>query len=162
MLAELLFSERAPLYKRLVIEEQKVDSISGSNDLHVDPNLFTVLARLKRPEHLAEVEKAIDAEIARIAREGVDEQTLEEVLSNIRYGFAQALTTADRVAGIGAQFIALAGELEAVNAYYAQYPRSPRPTCSGWRRPTSFPATARWSPWRGGPREAPTGSAWAR
>jgi zinc protease len=123
VLAELLFSERAPLYQRLVIEEQKVDSISGSNDLHVDPNLFSVLARVKRLEHLPEVGAAIDAEVARIAREGVDQQTLGEVLSKIRYSFAHALTTADKVAGIAAQFIALAGELEAVNGYYAQYPK---------------------------------------
>jgi zinc protease len=123
VLAELLFSERAPLYKRLVIEEQKVDSMYGSNDLHVDPNLFSVLARVKRPEHLPEVERAVDEEIARIGREGVDARTLQEVLSNIRYSFAHGLSTADKVAGIAAQFIALAGELPAVNAYYAQYAR---------------------------------------
>ena len=82
-----------------------------------------MLARVKRPEHLPEVEVAIDDEMARIAREGVDEQTLQEVLSSIRYCFAHGLTTADKVAGIAAQFIALAGDLEAVNAYYAQYPR---------------------------------------
>jgi zinc protease len=37
VLSELLFAERAPLYKRLVIKEQKVESLSGSNDAHVDP-----------------------------------------------------------------------------------------------------------------------------
>ena len=41
VLAELLFAERAPLYKRLVIKEQKVETLSGSADAHVDPNLFT-------------------------------------------------------------------------------------------------------------------------
>ncbi len=123
VLAELLFSERAPLFRRLVIDEQKVDSLSGSNDLHVDPNLFSVLARVRRPEHLPEVEAAIDGEIARIAEEGVDDRTLQEVLSSIRYSFAHGLTTADKVAGIGAHFIALAGDLPSVNAYHAQYPR---------------------------------------
>ena len=155
VLAELLFAERAPLYQRLVIEEQKVDSLSGSNDLHVDPNLFSVLARVRRREHLPEVEAAIDAEVARIAREGVDERTLREVLSKIRYGFAHGLTTADKVAGIAAQFIALAGELEAVNGYYAQYPKV---TSADVQRVAAdlfrARATARWSLWRGRPREA--------
>jgi zinc protease len=32
VLAELLFAERAPLYKRLVIKEQKVETLAGSND----------------------------------------------------------------------------------------------------------------------------------
>jgi zinc protease len=49
VLAELLFSERAPLYKRLVLKEQKVESIEGSFDRHVDPNLFSIYARIKKP-----------------------------------------------------------------------------------------------------------------
>ena len=59
VLAELLFAERAPLYKKLVIKEQKVESLSGSADPHVDPNLFTVFARIKKPDDLGYVEKAI-------------------------------------------------------------------------------------------------------
>jgi zinc protease len=123
VLAELLFSQRAPLYQRLVIKEQKVESLSGSNDLHVDPNLFSVLARLKKADDLKYVEKAIDEEIARIAKEGVDDKTLKDVLSNIRYSFAGGLSTADRVATTAAQFIALSGNLESINGYYAQYPQ---------------------------------------
>ncbi len=76
MLAELLFAERAPLYKKLVITEQKVETLSGSADAHVDPNLFTVLARIKKPGDVGYVEKSIHDEIARIAREGVDDKTL--------------------------------------------------------------------------------------
>ena len=48
----------------------------GSADPHVDPNLFTVLARIKKPADIGYVEKAIHDEMARIAREGVDEKTL--------------------------------------------------------------------------------------
>ena len=123
VLAELVFSERAPLYKRLVITEQKVQALSGSYDTHVDPNLFSVLARIKKPEDLGYVEKAIDDEIGRIAREGVDEKTLRDVLSNVRYSFAARLSTADRVATTAAQFIALGGVIDVINSYYAQYPK---------------------------------------
>ena len=70
VLAELLFAERAPLYKKLVITEQKVETLSGSNDAHVDPNLFTVLARIKKPADIAYVEQAIDDEVARIGARG--------------------------------------------------------------------------------------------
>ena len=122
VLAELLFSERAPLYKRLVIKEQKVQSISGSNDTHIDPHLFTVLARVKKPEDLAYVEKAIDDELARVGREGVDDKTLKDVLSNVRYSFAGRLSTADRVATTAAQFIALGRDIEAINALLRSVP----------------------------------------
>jgi zinc protease len=121
VLAELLFAERAPLYKRLVIKEQKVESLSGSNDAHVDPNLFTVLARIKKPEDIAYVEKVIHEEMARIAREGVDEKTLAEVQSHVKYAFAGQLSTASKTAYTASSFLALTGDLGSINAYFALY-----------------------------------------
>jgi zinc protease len=121
VLAELLFAERAPLYKRLVIQEQKVESMQGSADPHVDPNLFTILARLKKAEDLGTVEKAIDDEIARIAKEGVDDKTLAEVLSHVKYAFAAQLSTADKAATTAAMFVALTGDLASINKYFALY-----------------------------------------
>ena len=121
VLAELVFAERAPLYKKLVITEQKVETLSGSNDAHVDPNLFTVLARVKKAEDLAGVEAAVNDELKRIAQEGVDEKTLREVLSHVKYAFAAQLATADKTANVAAQFIALTGKIDAINAYFALY-----------------------------------------
>ena len=121
VLAELLFAERAPLYKKLVINEQKVESISGSADPHVDPNLFTILARIKKPGDVGYVQSAVSDEIARIAREGVDDRTLAEVLSHVKYGFAGQFSTADRTATTAASFIALTGTLSSINDYFALY-----------------------------------------
>jgi zinc protease len=123
VLAELLFAERAPLYKRLVITDQLVEGLSGSAEAHVDPNLFTILARIKRPQDIATVETAIGDELRRIGREGVDERTLAEVLSHVKYGFAMQLSTADRVANAAAQFIALTGNIASLNEYFALYDR---------------------------------------
>jgi len=121
VLAELLFAERSPLYKKLVIKEQKVEALSGSNEAHVDPNLFTVLARVKKADDLGDVEKAITDEIARIAKEGVDGKTLGEVLSHVKYAFAAQLSTADKTATVAAEFVALTGRLDAINAYFALF-----------------------------------------
>ena len=121
VLAELLFAERAPLYKKLVIKEQKVESMSGSNDAHVDPNLFTVLARIKKPADIGYVEKSIHDEMTRIAKEGVDDATLRDVLSHVKYAFAGQLSTADKTAYTASAFIALTGELASINAYFALY-----------------------------------------
>jgi zinc protease len=121
VLAELAFAERSPLYKKLVITEQKVESLYGSNDSHVDPNLFTVLARVKKADDVPGVEAAIGAELKRIAREGIDDKTLREVLSHVKYGFAAQLATADKTANVSAQFVALSGHLDAINAYFALY-----------------------------------------
>ena len=145
VLAELLFAERAPLYKKLVITEQKVETLSGSNDAHVDPNLFTVLARIKKPADVGDVEQAIDDEIARIAREGVDDKTLAEVLSHVKYAFAGQLATADKTANVAAQFVALTGHLDAINAYFALYDKVTPADVKRSRRSTSRPRTAPWS-----------------
>jgi zinc protease len=123
VLAELLFAERAPLYKKLVITEQKVESLSGSNDAHVDPNLFTVFARIKKPADIAEVERAIEAEMGRIATQGVDDKTLADVLSHVKYAFAGQLSTADKTANVAAQFVALTGHVDSINAYFSLYDR---------------------------------------
>jgi zinc protease len=123
VLAELLFAERAPLYKKLVIKEQKVESLYGAAEPHVDPNLFTVLARIKKPADLAYVEKAIHDEMARIAREGVDEKTLADVLSHVKYAFAGRLSTADKTAYTASFFLALTADLASINAYFALYDR---------------------------------------
>jgi zinc protease len=119
VLGELVFSERAPLYKRLVLKEQKVERLQGGYERKVDPNLFLVYAKIKKAEDLAPVEEAIHAEIARIGREGVDARTLAEVLSNARYAFAGRLDTADNVAGVGADFITLTGRLGSIDEYFA-------------------------------------------
>ncbi len=121
VLSELLFAERAPLYKKLVIKEQKVESLAGSSDPHVDPNLFTVFARIKNPADLGYVEKAIHEEMARVAKEGVDDKTLHEVLSHVKYAFAAELSTADKTATTAAEFVALTGHLDAINDYFALY-----------------------------------------
>ncbi len=123
ILTELLFAERAPLYKKLVIDEQKVDALSGSNDQHRDPNLFTVYARVKRPEDLSYVQMQIAAEISRLAREGVDDKTLAEVRSHSRYAFAARLATADHVATTAAEFLAVSDGLSSINAYFERLGR---------------------------------------
>jgi zinc protease len=123
VLAEMLFSDRAPLHKRLVLEEQKVDSLDGGPESHRDSFLFEILARVKQEKNVPEVEKAIEDEIAKIAAHPPDPKTLAETVSHVRYAFAGSLNTADRVAVTAAYEIALSGSIEAFNAYYALFPK---------------------------------------
>jgi zinc protease len=119
VLAELVFAERSPLFRRLVLEEQKVEHIDGSAERHVDPNLFTVLARVKESKDVPYVEKTIYDEIARVAAQGTDDKTLAEVVSRTRYAFAGHLSTADKVALVGSEFLALTGKLSTIDDTFA-------------------------------------------
>jgi len=119
VLSELVFAERAPLFRRLVLEEQKAEHLDGGCERHIDPNLFLVLAKVKDAADIPYVEAAIDEELARVAREGVDEETITQVVSHTRYAFANMLSTADRTALAGADFLALTGELATIDEAFA-------------------------------------------
>jgi zinc protease len=122
-LAEILFSERSPLYKKLVLEDQTVESLYGDTDPHRDPCLYQVAARVKDPKDLAPVERAIERAIEDLAATPPDPKLLSEVVSHIKYAFAASLQTADRVATTAAYEIALAGDIESINRYFALYDR---------------------------------------
>lgn len=120
VLGELAFAERSPLYRRLVLEEQKVERLEGLAERHIDPNLFNLLATVKAGADVPYVEKAIYDEIARIAAQGTDAKTLAEVIAHKRYELAGFLATADKVAQVGAEFLALTGGLDAIEQTSAQ------------------------------------------
>jgi zinc protease len=119
VLVELVFAERGPLFRRLVLDEQKVEYLEGSYERHVDPNLLTILARVKDGKDIPYVEDAIYREIARVAAEGADAKTLAEVVSHTRYAFAGQLSTADRTALVGSEFLALTGRLSSIDETFA-------------------------------------------
>ncbi|MEZ4468387.1 MAG: insulinase family protein [bacterium] len=120
VLAAVVFAERAPLYRKLVLEDQTVDALSADTAQYVDPFLFTITAKVKDAANLGAVEAAIHAELARVAAEGVDEETLAEVKQRARYGFAASLATAEGVASKAAWFVSLTGRIESINAWQDQ------------------------------------------
>jgi zinc protease len=119
VMAELVFAERGPLYRKLVLEEQRVEHLEGACDRHTDPNLFHILARVKDSKDIPYVEDAIYKELARVAVEDTPAKALAEVVSRTRYAFASQLSTADRTALVGAEFLALTGGLSAIDETFA-------------------------------------------
>ena len=83
----------------------------------VRPN--TILARVKQGKDVPYVEGTIYDEITRIAAQGTTDKTLAEVVSRTRYAFAGHLSTADKVALVGAEFLALTGKLTTIDETFA-------------------------------------------
>ena len=124
VLSELLTAQRTELYTKLVIVEQKVETLDSSNspaDPHFDPGLFVVSAHLKKAEDLSYVERSITEEIARIGREGIDERTLSEVVAHLKYVPALQLATAVDTARYASRFIGITGDIESINRYFNLY-----------------------------------------
>ncbi len=120
---QLLFSESAPLYQKLVVDDQIVDLLHGGAEDHRDPYLFTFLARAKKEADVATVEAAITTALEGLTRDPVPAERLAQVQSHFKYGFAMGLDTASGTARSLAHFLALTGEAETVNRLYAMYDR---------------------------------------
>ena len=123
LLAQLIFAEAAPLYQRLVVDEQVADILAGGAADHRDPYLFTILARVKRPEDLGRVESAIAQAIEELKAGEVPKDRLERVKSHLKYSYAMGLDTAGSVARSLAHYLALTGDPDSVNRLYALYER---------------------------------------
>ena len=123
LVSQLLFSEAAPLYQKLVNEEQEVDLLFGAASDHRDPYLFEIVARVKKPERVAYVESTITAAIEDLKETPIAADRLDKVKSHLKYSYAMGLNTAGSVARGLAHYIALTGDPEAVNRVYAIYDR---------------------------------------
>ncbi len=121
MVATLYFGPTSELYKRLVQREQKVDFISGGNTSNADPELFTIFARIKKPEDATYVRDAILTTVAQARSELVPAQRLEEAKSNVRYGFVRSLDNTDRIASTLARFVRYNRSYNTINRAYDLY-----------------------------------------
>jgi zinc protease len=123
LLAEIFFSRRAPLYQKLVLEEQKCASFYAAFADHRDPFLLIFTAVVKDDDDMGYVEEQIFYEIERTKDEMVLESVLARVKSNIRYSFAEALGTTDGIAGALALFVSLAEDPGTINRLFDLYDR---------------------------------------
>lgn len=121
LISFLAFSETSDLFQKLVIDEQSVDVLWSSNADHVDPYLFTVLARVKDPAQVAGVRRDIEATLERFREEPVDAQRLENVKKHLRYRFALGMNNAEAVASTLAHYVSLRRTPETINRLYDVY-----------------------------------------
>jgi zinc protease len=121
LLGEIAFSPSSRLYQRLVIREQKCQSLSADFESHRDPYLLTVSTVIRDAADLADVEEQIFAELERYKSEPVAAGPLADVKANLKYSLAAALGTTDGVAGSLVFTLNLAADPAALNRRYAHY-----------------------------------------
>jgi len=121
LMAEIAFSRSSPLYQRLVIEEQKCQSLGASFADRRDPYLLTFNAVIKEEKDLAYVEEEIFKELERLKTEPVSEEKLADIKSNLKYSFANSLGTTDDVASSLAFYINLTTDPGSVNKMFALF-----------------------------------------
>jgi zinc protease len=120
-IARLGFGEKSPLYQKLVIEEQKVDALRAGPPDHLDPELFTVYARVKKAGDLESVQQQIAATAQDFASQPVNADKLEGLKQHLRYEFALGLDNSEAIAETVAEYVALRRTPETANRYYDMY-----------------------------------------
>jgi zinc protease len=121
MLADLLFGETSDIYRKLVLREQTVQSISANFGFNRDPGLWNVYAVVKDAGDLPRVLAEIDRTIAAFRETTVDERKLANLKKRLKYSFLMNLDTPGKVAGRLARFVAITGGIDVVDALYAAY-----------------------------------------
>jgi zinc protease len=115
------FSENSELYKKLVLDEQKVDVLYPGYYDHVDPYLFSVEARVKNPGDVGYVEEQILAAFEKLKKQPIPAEELESVKSHLRYQFALGMNSTAAIADTLAHYISLRRTPETINKRYALY-----------------------------------------
>ncbi|MES2746062.1 MAG: pitrilysin family protein [Bdellovibrionota bacterium] len=105
LLFELGFGQTSPLYKQLVIDEQKLDGLAGEPADSKDPDLFGVSARLKDSKDIIYVRDAILKTLMKFTETPVDADELNTIRSNQRYSIGKGLDNTESIASMLARFV---------------------------------------------------------
>jgi zinc protease len=97
-LVALGFGETSEVYRRLIVDEQVVDRLTVDTSPTVDPGLFTVSARVRRPEDLLRVRDALLAVLARARETPPDAAVLADELAAARSAFLRSLDSTEAIA----------------------------------------------------------------
>jgi len=118
LVAALYFGSTSELYKRLVVSEQKIDQLFVDVPSNVDPSLFTVFARVKKPADAIYVRDQILATMATARTTLAPAQRLTDAKSFNRYAFARSLDSTERIAATVSAFAAYRRSYDTANTYY--------------------------------------------
>ena len=118
ILSALYFGRTSELYKKLVVNEQKVDDLDVDTPTSMDPSLFTVLARVKKAEDAVYVRDQILATIAEARTSALPASRVTEARSYNRYAFARTLDSTERIASVLSRYVVYRRSFGTVNAFY--------------------------------------------
>lgn len=120
LLGDLAFGTNSELYKKLVIDEQKVQFLGSSIPTNRDAPLFEVYSMVKKLDDVNLVRDEVYRTLEQFKSKPVDVKKLNDLKKRNKYEFLMGLDTPDHVAGGLARTVAVTGGIEAVNQFYKQ------------------------------------------
>jgi zinc protease len=121
LLAPIAFGENSDLYQKLVLKEQKLDSLSYSFEDRADPELFLVAATVKDLKDSEYVRQQILDTYRRYATDLVPKDKLDSTRSRLRYQFALAMDSSEAIADALASYIGLRRTPATIDKVFSLY-----------------------------------------
>jgi zinc protease len=118
ILSTLYFGRTSELYKKLVVNEQKVDELDVDVPASFDPSLFTVLARVKKAADTVYVRDQILSTIAEARASRLSDARVAEAKASSRYAFARTLDSTERIAAVLSRYVVYRRSFATVNNFY--------------------------------------------
>jgi zinc protease len=107
ILAPIAFGENSELYQKLVLKEQKVDSLSYTFEDRADPELFLVSAKVKDVKDTDYVRQQILETYQRYTKELISQAKLDSTRARLRYEFALGMNSSEAIASSLAEYVGL-------------------------------------------------------
>ncbi|MBM3975540.1 MAG: insulinase family protein [Planctomycetes bacterium] len=123
LFGELAFGQTSQLYKKLVLQEQRVETIFPDFGLNRDPGLWGVYAIVKNLDDARAVEEEIWGAVEELRTTPVAAEKLDAARSRARFGFLSNLSTPSDVSERMARLLALTGQFGAVERQFATLAR---------------------------------------
>jgi len=121
LLAPIAFGENSDLYQKLVLKEQKLDSLSYIFEDRADPELFLVAAKVKDLKDTDYVRQQILETYQHYTKTPVSQASLDSTRSRLRYQFALSMDSSEAIAGSLASYIGLRRTPLTIDNLFALY-----------------------------------------
>ena len=118
LLGPVAFGPNSEIYRKLVIDEQRVQFLEPAFQLQRDPTIVSIVAMVSDPADVDAVRSELLAAVEKARSEPVDAKLLADTKSNQKYGFLMGLETALGTAFSLTQPIIDTGGIEAIDDYY--------------------------------------------
>ncbi len=118
VLGLVAFGPNSDIYRRLVLKEQKVQSLGANFGLSRDPNLLTITTMVSSPQGVEAIKAEIAKTVQQFRTQACDAQVLADTKSAMKYGFLMRLETPQGINFALRPFVVNTGGVEAVEDYY--------------------------------------------
>jgi zinc protease len=118
VLGRAAFGPNSEIYRKLVIQNQKVQSLAGAFGLSRDPNLLTITTMVGNSADLPVIRGEIQKTVDQFRTTPCDAKLLKDTKSTMKYGFLMRLETPQDIDFALRNFVVFTGGIEAVEDYY--------------------------------------------